>query len=193
MWCAGAGIAETNASWNSKGGQRRRKFKKIVDDKFKRSVFRTSTAAIQWEANYQLGGILTTVTGQWTQNITQHGSNPKLGQWYWVTIKGKGTNQTTLIMAYRVCDQTPITQDYVNSPCQETDSSTKLRTAHTQQFSLLLEDNAECCDPRQAFITDLEKNITSLTVDKNHYVILGIDANETFYEEIGESAILELI
>jgi hypothetical protein len=56
-----------------------------------------------------------------------------------------------------------------------------------------LEDNTECCDPRQAFIKDLEKFITSLTVDKNHYVILIIDANETIYDEIGESAILRLV
>jgi hypothetical protein len=73
------------------------------------------------------------------------------------------------------------------------DIGTKLRTAHTQQLSLLLEDNAEYCDSRQAFITDLEKFIASLTVDKNHDVILGIDANETLYDEIGESAILGLI
>jgi hypothetical protein len=56
QWCAGSGIAETNTSCNLKGGPRRRKFKKSVDDKFKRSVFRISTAAIPWEANYQLGG-----------------------------------------------------------------------------------------------------------------------------------------
>jgi hypothetical protein len=56
-----------------------------------------------------------------------------------------------------------------------------------------LEDNAECCNPRQAIITDLEKFITSLTVDKNHEIILGIDANETLYDEIGKSAILGLM
>jgi hypothetical protein len=56
-----------------------------------------------------------------------------------------------------------------------------------------LEDNAECCDPRQASITDLEKFITSLTVDKNHDVILGIDANETLYDDIDESEVLGLV
>jgi hypothetical protein len=56
-----------------------------------------------------------------------------------------------------------------------------------------LEDNSECCDKRQYFITDIEKFITSLTVDKNHEVILGIDANEMLYDEIGESVLLVLI
>jgi hypothetical protein len=56
-----------------------------------------------------------------------------------------------------------------------------------------LEDNDECCDTRQDFITDLEKFITSLKVDKNHEVVLGIDANEMLYEEIGESVLLGLI
>jgi hypothetical protein len=46
---------------------------------------------------------------------------------------------------------------------------------------------------RGRLIKDLEKFITSLTVDKNHDVILGIDANETLYDEIGESAILGLV
>jgi hypothetical protein len=117
-----------------------------------------------WIANYQPGGTLATVTCQWTQNVTLHGSDPKLGRWSWVTFKGKGTSQTTFIMAYRVCDQTPITQDCVYGPLRAMESGTKLRTAHTQQVSLLLEDNAECCDPRQAFITYLEKFITSLTI-----------------------------
>jgi hypothetical protein len=111
--CAGDGIAETNTAWNSQGGKRRRKFKKIVDDKFKRSVFRTSTASIPWEANYQPGGTLTTVTGPWTHKVAQHGSDKKLGRWSWVTVKGKCASQTTFITAYRVCAQTPITQDYV--------------------------------------------------------------------------------
>jgi hypothetical protein len=35
--------------------------------------------------------------------------------------------------------------------------------------------------------------MTSITVDKNHDVILRIDANEMLYDEIGESAILGLI
>jgi hypothetical protein len=56
-----------------------------------------------------------------------------------------------------------------------------------------LEDNAECCDPRQAFITDLEKFITSFTLETNNDLILRIAANETLYDEIGESAILGLI
>jgi hypothetical protein len=104
LWCAGSGISETNTSLNSKGGQRRRRLKKIVDNKFKRSVFWTSNAEIPWEANYQPGGTLATVTGQWIQNVTQHGSDPKLGWWSWFTVKGKGTSQTTFITAYRVCD-----------------------------------------------------------------------------------------
>jgi hypothetical protein len=114
------GIAETNTSWISKGGQQRRKFKKIIDDKFKRSVFRTSTAAIPREANSQSGGTLNSVAGQWTQNITQNGSNEKMGHWSWVTVKGKGTSQTTFITAYRVRNQTPITQDCVNGHWRKT-------------------------------------------------------------------------
>jgi uncharacterized protein Yka (UPF0111/DUF47 family) len=69
----------------------------------------------------------------------------------------------------------------------------KLRTAHTQQIPLLLEDNAGCYNQRQAFITDLEKIINSLTVDKKHNVILGIDANETLCDEISEIVILGLV
>jgi hypothetical protein len=71
-----------------------------VDNKFKMLAFRTSTAAIPWEANYQPGGTLTMVIGQWTQNVTQHGSDPKLGRWSWVTVKGKGTIQTAFITTY---------------------------------------------------------------------------------------------
>jgi hypothetical protein len=100
------------------------------------------------------------------KNVTQYGSDPKMGWWSWVTVKVKGTSQTKFITAYRVCDQTPITQDYVYGTCRATESGTKLRTSHTQQLSLLLEDNAECCDLRKDFITDLEKFITSLTVKK---------------------------
>jgi hypothetical protein len=33
----------------------------------------------------------------------------------------------------------------------------------------------------------------SLTVDKNHDVILGLHANEMLYDEIGESAIIGLV
>jgi hypothetical protein len=139
------------------------------------------------------GGSSTTVTGKWKQHVTQHGSDPQLGRCSWVTVTGKGTRQTAFITAYRVCDQTPITHDSMCGPCRATDSSTKSLTAHTQQFSLIFEDNAECCDPRQAFITNLERFITSLTVYKNHDVILGIDANKTLYDKIGESAILGLI
>jgi hypothetical protein len=73
----------------------------------------------------------------------------------------------------------------VYGPFQAMDIGAKLRTAHTQQLTLLLKDNAKFCDQRQAFITDLEKFITLL--------ILGIDTNETFYDEIGESAILGLV
>jgi hypothetical protein len=81
----------------------------------------------------------------------------------------------------------------VYGPCRATDSSAKLRTAQTQQFAFLVEDNAACCDPGQAFITDFEKFITWITVDKNYDVILGIDANDTLYDEIDESAILGLV
>jgi hypothetical protein len=56
-----------------------------------------------------------------------------------------------------------------------------------------LEDNAECCDPRQAFITDIENFITSLTVDKNDDIIIGIDANEMLYDEISKGAIIGLV
>jgi hypothetical protein len=56
-----------------------------------------------------------------------------------------------------------------------------------------LEDNAECRDLSQAFITDLEKFITPLTVDKHHDVILGINANETLYDENDKRSILGLV
>jgi hypothetical protein len=100
----------------------------------------------------QPGGTLTRVTGQWTQNITQNGSEQKSGRWSWVTVKFKGTSQTTFITAYQVWNQMPITQDCLYGPCRETDGGMKLRTTHTQQLSLLLEDNIECCHPRKAFI-----------------------------------------
>jgi hypothetical protein len=99
-----------------------------------RSVLRTPTAASPWEANYQPTGTLTPVTGKWTQNITQHGSDHKLGCLSCVKFSGKGTHQTTFITAYLVCDQTPITQDYVYGPYQSPDGGTKLRTSHTYQF-----------------------------------------------------------
>jgi hypothetical protein len=35
--------------------------------------------------------------------------------------------------------------------------------------------------------------IILLTVDTTHFVILGIDANETLYDKVGESAILGLV
>jgi hypothetical protein len=46
-------------------------------------------------------------------------------------------------------------------------------------------------DPMQAFVADLEKFITSLTLDKNHDDILGMYAYE-LYDKTGESAILDL-
>jgi hypothetical protein len=59
-----------------------------------------------------------------------------------------------------------------------------LKTASNQQYIVLSNLESSNCNPREAFITDLRKQIEQWTTEPKHDVVLSIYANKTLQENI---------
>jgi len=58
--------------------------------------------------NYQLGGTLTTVLGQWTAHLCNHGTDTTgLGRWSHITLEGKNNCRYIILSGYWVVPKPP--------------------------------------------------------------------------------------
>ena len=89
------------------------------------------------------GGVMTITRGNWAGRIIKSG-NDKLGRWNYITLVGKKNRCMTIYSIYRVCDQKNQAGD-----C----------TIYMQQENDLKMDRRIQCNPREAILVDLTKEI----------------------------------
>ena len=104
---------------------------------------------------------VTIVNGRWTGRAIKKDVDP-LGRWSAITIAGKG-RKVTFITAYQCCDGSNS-----NGPF----------TWYMQLWERHKKSGAKNPKPRTLFLDDLERYIHKIQEEANHYVDLGIDANE---------------
>jgi hypothetical protein len=102
----------------------------------------------------------------------------------WTPVAGKARKKTMFVTAYRVCARPLPTLGDISLPLTSTANGMGLTTASMQQYLVLSNLEASNCNPREAFITYLRKQIDQWTTEPKHDVVLSIDANETLQENI---------
>ena len=123
------------------------------------------------------GGTMVHVETHWTGS-NLHKNKDGIGRWSSVTVEGKGTTRLTIFSAYRVNENT------VDNAGGE--------TIWFQEYKALLEKGIKQPDPRQQVLDDLEEEINKFREDKDHHIILCIDANESTRKD-GKSKLNDFI
>ena len=118
------------------------------------------------ENHWKPGGAMVGVSGKWASRICGRGSDT-FGRWSWVDLRGKNFKIIRVISAYRVSQEV---------------SSAGILTACQQQFRALVKKNHGITSPKEAFLADLEHDLSLWTKTDDHEVILMTDANETVAE-----------
>jgi len=131
-----------------------------------RSRLILGTTPIPFDTNYKPGGTMILSTGDITGRIiTQH--HDKWGRWTSQTFRGAGSTNLTVISAYQVVTDNPLTG---------------LTTAASQQRSILIQSN-DMTTPRRAFKRDLRAFLRERKGQGDELLIVG-DFNEAFSSEL---------
>ena len=123
----------------------------------------TETAEYHWKP----GGTMIGVSGRWSSRVMGQGSD-ELGRWSWVDLRGKGAKVIRIYSAYRV-SQEKVTHAGVLTACQ-------------QQYRALVKAEHKVLSPKQAFLADLEHELTLWGKNDKHETIVMLDSNETLAE-----------
>jgi hypothetical protein len=168
------GLAETNTEWNHNDGQGMKSIRKQVVGAYAHASCSFSTSRLKHTALYKPGGTMTAVCNPWNGHVVDQGSDNKLGNYSYCTLKGKGDTRLTFITAYRVGDI-----KLKNPVLNALDGSKDSMRAYTQQRQVLREEGKLELKPRDVCLAELAALIKKKFNSKGHEIILGIDANES--------------
>lgn len=107
---------------------------------------------------------MTSVLGDTVARVKETGSDD-LGRWTYIKLSGKDNKVITFITVYQVCKKSP------------TFAARDSCTAHSQQQSLLIQQNKKDPSPIKHFRLDLGKFLQTCTTNQELIVLFG-DFNE---------------
>jgi hypothetical protein len=103
------GRAETNTDWNYKDGMARKITTSQIKRAYNHTVCTFSDSRIRTrDSPYKPGGTLTAVANPWHGHVIDTGADKRLGNWTYVTLRGKGKTKLTYLTVYRVNDQSAL-------------------------------------------------------------------------------------
>jgi hypothetical protein len=168
------GLAETNTEWDHNNGHGMKTITKQVVGAYAHARCSFSTSRLKHTALYKPGGTMTAVCNPWNGHVVDHGSDNRLGNYSYCTLKGRGDTRLTFITAYRVGDVT------LKTPVLHAlDGSRDSMRAYTQQRQVLREEGKHELKPRDVCLSELSALVKKKFNATGHEIILGIDANES--------------
>jgi hypothetical protein len=173
-------MPETNINWGHK--QAHSNLRAQMRKTWPHSAHSVSYTEEELTGPHQPGGTATILTDKLTSRVMDKGTNPfGLGRWNFLTLRGKNENRITIVMAYRICEQSMASCGKTTSTAQQYRLlSKKMRT---NQVHL---DNPT---PRRQMILDLQAWL-SVKISEGHKIILAIDANEDITGKLGKPCTL---
>jgi hypothetical protein len=169
-----SGLAETNTNWQY------RHLKKEVKSNAN-NIFHNSSVVVSDNSfnrpdrsNYLPGGCLQICTDHWTARIMETYHDPRrMGRWTGQRYRMRNGKTLSIITAYRPCTQ------------NVSDRVTPSITVSHQQKLLYYRDNKHKIDPRELFMKDITKLITTIEKDPKNLCVLMWDANESIDDPTG--------
>ena len=158
-------LIETNINWNKPNIKNRFKIA-LRDNRHSHYQFSSCTQD-DTSTSYLPGGTCMIIQQPWSTKATSTTDPSGMGRWTEITLQGRRDKQITILTAYRVCERA--------------DTSHDDNTYHSQQWRHMITNEIPNPDPRQATLDDLSKRISELH-QRNHAIILNIDANEHMYQ-----------
>jgi hypothetical protein len=116
---------------------------------------------------------MTTVGHPWHSHVIDQGNDNRLGNWSYVTLRRKGNSELTFLTVYRVNDQ-----GLLPTAINNENGAKYSITCCTQQHQILHSEGNYNTNPKHLCLEELKTLIRSKFKDKNHHIIICIDANE---------------
>jgi hypothetical protein len=177
------GLTETNTEWKLDGGRPMRQVRQQVRGAYGHAVKKFSTSKIHHTGPYKPGGTMTTVGNPWHSHVIDQGNDNLLGNWSYVTLCHKGNSKLTFLTVYRVKDQ-----GLLPTAINIENGAKYSITCCTQQHQIIHSEGNYNTNPKHLCLEELKTLIRSKFKDKNHHIIVGIDANEDM-EGIGPKSL----
>jgi hypothetical protein len=169
------GRAETNTDWNYNDGMARKITTTQIKKAYNHAVCTFSDSKIRTrDSPYKPGGTLTAVANPWHGHVTDIGSDTRLDNWTYVTLRGKGKTKLTYITVYRVNDQSAL-----KTELNIMSGGRGQQRANTQQLQILRDKNKTNILPRHNCFNELRDLFKEKFSTDGHEVIMGIVANES--------------
>jgi hypothetical protein len=160
------GLSETCTNWNNV--KIKNKFVKTLKRQDRNHTISTSSIDTELLQNYIPGGTATILNGNWLSRFSDNIEDKSgMGRWSGVKIRVDQKSSLHIVTAYRVCQQTMKTTNSMSTYCQ--------------QYMHLKSKGIDNPNPRQIMLHDLHQWL--LTLPRDDYIIIGIDANETISEK----------
>ena len=153
------GVAEPNL--NFARSQTYYAARRIIKRVHLRAKVATSSSGEHTQGHYQPGGTITIASGKIASKAQESGADP-LGRWSFITTLGKAGRKITYVTVYQAC------KNQAAGP----------KTWFSQLRRRMFERNDKDPKPREALMRELQAFIQELRREGNHFIVLGIDANE---------------
>jgi hypothetical protein len=120
-------------------------------------------------------------------HVVAQDHDKRLGNWSYITLRGKGNSKLTFLTFYRVNDQ-----GILPTATNNENGAKESITCCTQQHQILHSERKYNINPRNLCLEELRTLIKAKFKDKNHHLIIGIDANEDM-EGIGPKSLKSIM
>jgi hypothetical protein len=169
------GRAETNTDFNYKDGMTRKVTTSQIKRSYNHAVCNFSDSRVRTrDSPCKPGGTLTAAASPWHSHVIDTGADNRLGNWTYVTLRGKGKTKLTYLTVYHVNDQSAL-----RTELNAMSGGRGQQRANTQQIQKLREENKTRVLPRHNCFDELRLLFKEKFAKPGHEVILGIDANES--------------
>jgi hypothetical protein len=169
------GQAETNTDWNYKDGMPRKITSTQIKKAYSHAVCTFSDSKIRThDSPYKPGGTITADANPQHGHVTDTGSDTRLGNWTYVTLRCKGKTKLMYITVYRVNDQSAL-----KTELNAMSGGRGQQRVNTQQLQILRDENKTNILPCNNCFNELCDLFKEKIATDGHEVIMGIDANES--------------
>jgi hypothetical protein len=163
-------FVETRVNWRI--NKLRNRYKKLLQNKFKKAVMATTTTPQQYKRRYLPGGAVVMTTGDiMSKNIKEHiYDKHNYGRWCGTKYSLGNGNYLNIISAYRVCHQKATTLNSLST--------------YSQQYFMMKSKGFDNPNPREQFITDIIDQFKEECKSIKNFFLFNIDANEATGETL---------
>jgi hypothetical protein len=97
---------ETNTEWDCEGGRPRKMLQQQMAGAYNHAICAYSKSRLKQDSFWKPGRTMTEVCNPWNGHVIDKGADNRMGNWSYITMRGKKKKHLTFITVYKISDIT---------------------------------------------------------------------------------------